>query len=78
MRMAVPLTAAMLLSPLAWAQTQSPQPPAPAQMTPVQTPAPATPAPESPAAATPLTQSFSTDQRHEIEAIIKDYLVKHP
>jgi protein-disulfide isomerase len=75
MRMAVPLAAAMLLSPLAWAQTPAPQPPA--QMTPVQTPAPATPSPESPAA-TPSTQFFSTDQRREIEAIIKDYLVKHP
>jgi protein-disulfide isomerase len=52
----------MLLSPLASAQTMSPQ---------------TTPA-QSPAAVTPPAQTFSTDQRHEIEGIVKDYLVQHP
>jgi protein-disulfide isomerase len=82
LRMALPFAAAMLLSPLALAQTMSPQTaPAqsPAAATPAQTMSPQTPpAVSSPAAATPLTQTFSTDQRHEIEGIIKDYLVQHP
>jgi protein-disulfide isomerase len=39
--------------------------------------APMTPAPTASAPPTP-TQTFSTDQRHEIEAIIKEYLVSHP
>jgi protein-disulfide isomerase-like protein with CxxC motif len=62
LRMALPIAAAMLLSPLASAQTMSPQ---------------TTPA-QSPAAVTPPAQTFSTDQRHEIEGIVKDYLVQHP
>src|ERR1700733_7115784 len=62
LRMALPIAAAMLLSPLASAQTLSPQ---------------ATPA-QRPPAATPPAQTFSTDQRHEIESIVKDYLVQHP
>jgi protein-disulfide isomerase len=62
LRMALPIAAAMLLSPLASAQTMPPQ---------------ATPA-QSPAAATPPIQTFSIDQRHEIEGIVKDYLVQHP
>jgi protein-disulfide isomerase len=62
LRMAVPIAAAMLLSPLASAQTIPPQ---------------TTPA-QSPAAAAPPAQTFSTDQRHEIEGIVKDYLVQHP
>jgi protein-disulfide isomerase len=39
---------------------------------------PPTPPAESPAAATPAAQAFSGDQRHEIEGIVKDYLVSHP
>ena len=39
---------------------------------------PSTPPAESPAAATPAAQAFSGDQRHEIEGIVKDYLVSHP
>jgi protein-disulfide isomerase len=62
LRMALPIAAAMLLSPLASAQTVPPQ---------------TTPA-QSPAAATPPAPTFSTDQRHEIEGIVKDYLVQHP
>jgi protein-disulfide isomerase len=54
--------ALLLLPPAAFAQTAAPQSP----MT------------ESPAAAAPATQSFSPDQRHAIEGIIKDYLVQHP
>jgi protein-disulfide isomerase len=38
---------------------------------------PATPT-ESPAVAAPAAQAFSGDQRHEIEGIVKDYLVSHP
>jgi protein-disulfide isomerase len=37
-----------------------------------------TPPAQSPAAQTPSAQTFSTDQRHEIENIIKNYLVQHP
>ncbi len=67
LRAALPIAAAMLLAaPLASAQTPSPQP-APAA-------SPAAPAPAS----TPVAQSFTADQRHEIEGIIKDYLVQHP
>jgi len=38
-----------------------------------------TPSTQAPAATpTPVAQSFSTEQRHEIEGIIKSYLVAHP
>jgi protein-disulfide isomerase len=62
LRIIVPLAAAVLLSPLAAAQTPS---------------APA-PAAQPPAAQMAPTQSFSADQRHEIEGIVKSYLVAHP
>ena len=55
LRIAVALTAMMLLSPLAAAETAS-QPPQ----------------------ASPAEQSFSAGQRHEIEGIVKSYLVEHP
>ena len=38
---------------------------------------PAAPPPADPAA-TPAAQTFSIDQRHDIEGIVKDYLVSHP
>ncbi len=72
LRMAIAIAATMLLSPLAAAQT----PPAPTS--PAATPA-ARPVPvHSPAAATPSAPTFSADQRHEIENIIRNYLVQHP
>ena len=72
LRMAIAIAATMLLSPLAAAQT----PPAPTS--PAATPA-AQPVPvHSPAAATPSAPTFSADQRHEIENIIRNYLVQHP
>ena len=37
-----------------------------------------TPAAERTAATSPSPQAFSGDQRHEIESIVKDYLVSHP
>jgi protein-disulfide isomerase len=58
------LIAATLLPSLAFAETPTMQTPA------VQTAAdPAT---------TPAVQTFSIDQRHDIEGIVKDYLVSHP
>jgi protein-disulfide isomerase len=63
LRMVIPIAATVLLAPVASAQTPS-----------AQTPAAQTP----PAAAAPSAQTFSTDQRHAIESIIKDYLVQHP
>jgi len=71
LRMALPIAGALLLSPVASAQTPSSQTPPP------QTPAAQAPAAQTPAAA-PAAQNFSTDQRHEIEGIIKNYLVAHP
>jgi protein-disulfide isomerase len=68
LRLAIPLAATMMLAPLASAQTPS------AQTTPV----PGASAPASVPASTPFAQTFTTDQRHEIEGIIKDYLVQHP
>ena len=74
LRMAIPIAAATLLAPLASAQTPSAQT-APAQSSAASTPAStATPTPAS----TPVPQTFSTDQRHEIEGIVKSYLVAHP
>ena len=73
LRMAIPIAATMLLSPLAAAQTPSAPTSAPAASPAAQ----AVPA-QSPAAETTSAQTFSTDQRHEIENIIKDYLVQHP
>jgi protein-disulfide isomerase len=66
LRIAIPLAALVLLSPLAAAQTTS-----------AQAPAAAPSAPPS-AAQTLATQTFSADQRREIEGIIKSYLVAHP
>jgi protein-disulfide isomerase len=64
LRIALPIVAIALLAPLARAQTPA-------------TPAPATTQPA--AAAQPTApQSFSADQRLEIEGIIKSYLVAHP
>jgi len=62
LRIAIPIAAMVLLSPFAAAQTPSAQ----------------TPAAPPPAAQTLTTQTFSADQRHEIEGIIKSYLVAHP
>jgi protein-disulfide isomerase len=62
MRITAVVAATVLLVPAASAQT------APAQNQPVQAPAADTPAP----------QTFSNDQRHAIENIVKDYLVSHP
>jgi protein-disulfide isomerase len=62
LRLAIPIAALVLLTPPALAQSAS---------------APTTPAP-GPAIDAPAAQNFSTDQRHEIEGIIKDYLVQHP
>jgi len=62
LRIALPIAGVLLMSPVVSAQTPSSQTP-PAQ----------TPAVEAPAA-----QNFSADQRHEIEGIIKTYLVAHP
>ena len=39
---------------------------------------PSTPPAETAPAAAPAIQAFSGDQRHEIESIVKDYLVSHP
>ena len=58
LRLAISIAAAMLLVPLASAQTPSAQ--------------------TAPAAEPPAAQTFSTDQRHEIEGIIKSYLIAHP
>ncbi|HTC06914.1 MAG TPA: DsbA family protein [Xanthobacteraceae bacterium] len=57
----------MLLPPFASAQNAATPAPAP-QATPVQ----------SPAADASTPHSFSADQRHEVEGIIKDYLIAHP
>ncbi len=62
LRIAIPIAAMVLLSPFAAAQTPSAQ----------------TPAAPPPAAQTLATQTYSADQRHEIEGIIKSYLVAHP
>lgn len=63
LRIAISTAAIILLPSLAMAQTPAPQT------------SPAAPA----AAQTPATpQSFSTDQRLEIEGIVKSYLVEHP
>ena len=62
LRLAIPIAATMLLSPPALAQSAS---------------TPTAPAP-SPATDTAAAQNFSTDQRHEIEGIVKSYLVQHP
>jgi len=64
-RLAIPIAATMLMAPLAFAQSPPAQP----------TPAVAQPAP---AAEPPAAQTFSTDQRQEIEGIVKSYLVAHP
>jgi protein-disulfide isomerase len=63
LRLVIPIAATMLLAPPALAQSAS---------------APTAPAAPSPAADAPATQTFSTDQRHEIEGMIKTYLVAHP
>jgi protein-disulfide isomerase len=63
----VPLVAgAMWLAPFASAQAPTPETPT--------TP----PAAQAPTAPAPSAQTFSADQRHEIESIVKDYLVNHP
>jgi protein-disulfide isomerase len=62
LRLAIPIAATMLMSLPVWAQSTS---------------TPAAPAP-SPAMDAPAAQNFSTDQRNEIEGIIKSYLVAHP
>jgi protein-disulfide isomerase len=62
LRIAIPIAAMVLLLPFAAAQTPSAQ----------------NPAAPPPAAQTLATQTFSADQRHEIEGIIKSYLVAHP
>ncbi len=61
LRIALPIAGALLMAPIASAQTPSSQ----------------TPPAQAPAAA-PEAQNFSADQRHEIEGIIKNYLVAHP
>jgi protein-disulfide isomerase len=43
-----------------------------------QSPAESTPASQAPATMAPSTETFSNDQRHAIENIVKDYLVQHP
>jgi protein-disulfide isomerase len=82
LRFALTVAATMLLAPLASAQTAStPTPPAaspPAAMAPAASaPAPTSDAQNAPAAK-PMASTFSDDQRHEIENIIKTYLVAHP
>ncbi len=72
LRMAIPIAATMLLSPLAAAQTPS------APTSPAATPSAQTAPVQSPAAAISSAPTFSTDQRHEIENIIRNYLVQHP
>jgi protein-disulfide isomerase len=62
LRITTAFAAMMLLSPLAAAQTPVTQ----------------TPAVQAPAAPATAAQSFSGDQRREIEDIIKTYLVAHP
>ncbi len=72
LRITTAFAAMMLLSPLAAAQT-------PVTQTPVtQTPVTQAPAAQAPAAPAPAAQTFSGDQRREIEDIIKTYLVAHP
>jgi protein-disulfide isomerase len=66
-RFATLIAASLLLPPLASAQTAAPQ-----------SPAPRPPVAQKPPAEMPSAQSFSTDQRREIESIIKDYFVQHP
>src|SRR5271155_2655279 len=61
------LASTMLLAPPASAQTPS-----------VQIPSAQTPSAQTPSAQTPSAQTFSADQRHEIEGIVKDYLISHP
>jgi protein-disulfide isomerase len=72
LRMTIPIAATMLLSPLASAQTPATQIPA------TQIPATQTAPAQTPAAETPTAQTFSSDQQHEIESIVKNYLVQHP
>jgi protein-disulfide isomerase len=62
LRLAIPIAATILLSSPVLAQSAS---------------APTAPAP-GPAMDAPAPQNFSADQRHEIEGIIKSYLVAHP
>jgi protein-disulfide isomerase len=61
-RTAVAILAGTLVAPLALAQDR------PAQSNPVQ----------APAAETPAASGFSAAQTHEIESIVKNYLVQHP
>ena len=89
LRIALPVVATMLLSPLAFAQTAS-TPAAPITATPPAATAPAstttpetgnsaaTPAVQNASDATAAKSTFSDDQRHEIEAIVKAYLLAHP
>src|SRR5271168_361360 len=56
------LASTMLLAPPASAQTPSVQ----------------IPSAQTPSAQTPSAQTFSADQRHEIDGIVKDYLISHP
>jgi protein-disulfide isomerase len=82
LRFALPIAATVLLSSLASAQTAStPAAPAaspPAAMAPAATVPAATSDAQNAPAAKPMASTFSDDQRHEIESIIKSYLVAHP
>src|SRR6201998_2597611 len=62
LRIATAIAATLLVPSLASAQSSAAQ----------------NPAAQTPAAATPLPQTFSPDQRHEVETIIRDYLIQHP
>jgi protein-disulfide isomerase len=73
LRFAIPLAATVMLSTLASAQTAS-TPPVPADTSPSAT----SPTPAIAPAAAPAASTFSTDQRQEIEGIIKSYLLAHP
>jgi protein-disulfide isomerase len=72
LRMTMTIAATMLLSPLASAQTPATQIPG------TQIPAAQTLPLQTPAADSPTAQTFSSDQQHEIETIIKNYLAQHP
>ncbi len=82
LRFALPVAATVLLSSLASAQTAStPTAPAaspPAAMAPAASVPAATSDAQNPPAAKPMASTFSDDQRHEIENIVKTYLVAHP
>jgi protein-disulfide isomerase len=63
LRAALAILTGALLAPLAFAQDR---------------PAQAAPPMQAPAAETPAVPGFSSAQTHEIESIVKNYLVQHP